>query len=258
MPGAIAQALRSQGDEVIGVGITGMALPALKRQVNRCHWVTLDGLGKILAIFQQERIQEVVLAGKVEKEKVLGARDVDHATRQFLDSARNKQDMSLLMSLKQLFERAGVALVPPERYLGGFLAGSGVLTTRLPSDHERQDLEYGVRIAHELTKWDIGQCVVVKDGCVVAVEAMEGTDRMIERAGQLMAGGVVVKFNRPQRSLALDPPVVGLSTLRQMRKARCTALGLQARATVMLDRQKFISQADAWKITVVGLEPLAS
>ena len=129
----------------------------------------------------------------------------------------------------------------------------GVLTRREPEEAEWKDLRYGASVARQLAGLEIGQTVIVKEGCVVAVEGAEGTDQAIRRAGTLVKRGVVVKVARPRQSMDMDPPAVGVKTLEAMRRAGSRCLGIESSHGVMLDRDRFLRRADAWKMAVVGL-----
>lgn len=252
-PGAIADVLRADGHEVVGFGIRRAALPALKRRVNRLHWVEWGELQKLMTLLQREKIGQVVMAGKVKKDGLVKGKKTDRLLQELVKQSGNIQDLSLLNALVKLFQSQGVTLLSPERYLPSFLAGRGVLTRRQPSRVEWMDLRYGASVARHLAKLEVGQSVIVKEGCVVAVEGLEGTDRAIARAGVLAPTCVVVKMGRPGQPLALDPPAVGRATLAAMQKVGSVCLGVEAGTTVMIHRQKFIEQADRWGITVVGL-----
>lgn len=254
-PIAVASALRRQGCAVMGVGIKHMTSIRFAKAVRRCRWVSWGQMEGVITILEQERIRQLVMAGKIDKEELLDRRGMDRTFLNVLDQASALQDTKILEAVMNLFGSRGIRMVPPDRYTASLLVGSGVLTKRGPSESEWQDLRYGVSVAKHLARLEIGQTAVVKDGCVVAVEGAEGTDRAIRRAGTLVQRGVVVKVARPRQLMDMDPPAIGLKTLSAMRRAGCYCLGVESESSVMLDRERFLKQANAWNMAVVGLTP---
>jgi len=210
-------------------------------------------MGDLLSALRRERVSEVVMIGKLEKRQVMRGGGGDTWMKEWLGRVRDLKDTSLLAAFAALLKEQGLSLLSPDRYLNGWLAPSGVMTSRRPRAEEAEDLRYGVRMARQLGQLDIGQAVVVKRGSVVAVEGWEGTDRMIRRAGTLASGGTVVKVSRPGQDLTLDPPAVGCGTLRAMKQAGSRCLGVEAGRTIMVDLEAMIRCANRWHMSIVGL-----
>jgi DUF1009 family protein len=168
---------------------------------------------------------------------------------------RHTHDDALLREFADLLEKEGIRIKPSTLLLPELLAPAGVWTRRKPSKSEKHDIDVGWRIAKEIGRLDIGQCVVVKSGSILAVEAIDGTDATIRRGGSLGNGGaVVVKVCKPHQDLRFDVPAIGLTTIETMHAAGARTLAIEAGKAVVFDRQTLIEQADAYKMAVVALD----
>lgn len=228
------------------------------------HWVGLGQLGKLIRVFKGEEVQKVIMAGQVKHTQIFSRKGGDSSgprlilpdlkmMKVFL-SLPQRNTQSLIGGVIKELEKAGIEFIDPTLLLGSLLAVSGVLTGREPNREELKDIEYGRPIAREIARLDLGQTIVVKDQAVVAVEAMEGTDEAIRRASQLVGGGrlTVIKVSRPDQDMRFDVPVVGLETLRVLQECNVSAITVDAGKTLILDREKFIREADRLKMTVVA------
>jgi DUF1009 family protein len=175
---------------------------------------------------------------------------------QLLASLATKNTDSLIGGVARLLENEGIQLMDSTSFLRPLLPEPGVLTRRKPSENEQADLDYGYKIARELGRLDLGQSVVVSDGACIALEAMEGTDAVMERAASLAGGRMlrVVKLAKPNQDLRFDVPVIGLATVRLMARLKVSALAIEARKTLMIDREDLIRKADEAEITIVAVE----
>jgi DUF1009 family protein len=175
---------------------------------------------------------------------------------QLLASLAVKNTDSLIGAVAKMLEAEGIHLMDSTLFLRPLLPEPGVMTSRFPSEEEQRDLDYGYKIARELGRLDLGQSVVVSDGACIALEAMEGTDAVIARAASLVNGrGIrVIKLAKPNQDLRFDVPVIGPATIRLMARLRATALSVEARKTLMIDRQDMIREANAADIAIVAVE----
>jgi DUF1009 family protein len=195
-----------------------------------------------------------LLAGKVDKLTALRALRLDARGAEVARRAADLRDASILGVLTAVLEDAGFEVGSQTQYVGHLVPGAGVLGSRALSPEDVQDIHLGARIARGMAALDVGQAVAVRRGVIIAVEASEGTDAMIRRAGALARGILVVKVSRPRQDLRYDLPVVGLETLGALAESGGTALGVEAGRTILLDRDRLIEKADAAGIAVVSVE----
>lgn len=238
-------------------------LRALGGDVN-VRWMGVGQLGKLLTGFREDKVDHAVLVGQVKHVRIFarGSKSPfsqlkhlpDLKMLKMLASLPMKNTGSLLEAVIEEVEKAGVKIIDSTHFLERLLAGEGVMTRRKPNRDEEHDFEYGRMVAREITRLDLGQTIVVKDQAVVAVEAMEGTDATIRRAGELAQGEplTVIKASRPSQDLRYDVPVVGLRTMETFRACNVTALAVDAGKTLMIDREDFLKQANEIGMTIVG------
>lgn len=251
-------AARSMGHDVTVVAIKEEAFPALAEAAARgrpadFHWVSLGQLGRCIAILREAGVSQALMAGQVKHTKLFSGIVPDLTLMSVLARLRSKNTDALIAAVADVLRDNGITLVDSTAFLQPLLARPGVLTRRAPSDAERTDLEFGYRIGDAIAGLDIGQTIIVKDRAVVAVEAMEGTDETIARAGRLAGPGAsVVKVAKPNQDMRFDVPVVGAPTIDAMRAAGAVALSIDAGRTLILDADQFVRTADAAGVAVVG------
>lgn len=215
--------------------------------------VSLAHLGKCIAVLRDAGVTQAVMAGQVKHVKIFSGLMPDMTLMSVLLRLKAKNTDALIAAVADVMKEKGIELLDSTAFLGPLLARPGVMTTRTPTEAEHADFAFGYRMADTIAGLDIGQTVVVKDRAVVAVEAMEGTDDVIGRAGRLAGPGtVVVKVAKPNQDMRFDVPVVGLPTIDAMRAAGAVALSLDAGKTLMLDGAAFLQAADAAGIVVIG------
>lgn len=251
----VLKAAAAQGHEVHVLALTGWASPQVADGAASCTWLKLGELQKLLDTLRQHQIATATLAGKVTKEAVLGAMtSFDSEALRVLARAATMQVNGLLGAVATRLAQDGVTLVEATRFLQAWLPEPGTLTRREPTSKEWDDIWVGQGVAKALAGYDIGQTVVVKRGVVLAVEASDATDATIRRAGELGDGDiVVVKMARPKQDMRFDVPVVGLHTLESLRAARATCLAVEARKTLLLERETLITQANAAGLSLVAV-----
>ena len=250
----VASSARQQGHEVIAVAIKGEADPELEEQVNRCHWVSLGELTKLVRAFQNEGITEAVMAGRVRHARIYSSIRPDWKLLKLLASLPRKNTDSLLGAVAGFLEDEDIHLIDSTRFLKPFLAKEGYLTSRSPTADEWADIEYGREVARALVSYDIGQTVAICERACVAVEAMEGTNDVITRAGGLSNGRplTIVKMAKPNQDMRFDVPVIGPTTFLKMREAKATALAVEAGKTLFLDMEEALRSANQADIAVLG------
>src|SRR6266566_132732 len=222
-PFLVLEGARSQGIDMAVIALKEEASPELEKAAKRLHWVSLGELSKTIDLMHREGVTQAVMAGQVKHNKIFSA---------------IRPDWKL------------AKLLLPE---------AGVLTRRAPNEHEAEDIAYGRALAQQIAGMDIGQTVVIADKACVAVEAMEGTDQVIARAGRIAPGRplVVVKVSKPGQDMRFDVPVIGLATVEHMRDSGATALAVDAGRTLLFDKTKLIELADSEGIAIQAFPPSA-
>jgi DUF1009 family protein len=256
-PFLVLEGARSRGIEMAVIAIREEASPALERAAKRFHWISLGELGRGIDLLHQEGVKRAVMAGQVKHNKIFSSIRPDWRLAKVLLSLSTKNTDSLIGAVARVLEDEGIELVDSTKFLGPLLPVEGVLTKRAPDEAEAADIEYGRRIAAQIAGLDLGQTVVVRDRACVAIEAMEGTDETIERAARIAGGQrlVVVKVSKPGQDMRFDVPVIGLQTIEVMRRAKATALGIDAGRTLLFDRDGLVRAADEGGIAIQAFAP---
>jgi len=257
-PFMILQSARAQGIDVVIAAIKEETFPEIESFGYPVHWLGLGQLGKLIKLFKQAGVHKAIMAGQVKHIQIFSSSLPDLTMIRMLASLRQKNTDSIIGAVARILQESGISLVDSTALLKPHMAAEGTMTRRGLSDHEKSDVDYGRPIAHRIAAMDIGQTVVVRDQAIVAVEAMEGTDAVIRRAGELANQKklTVVKVSKPGQDMRFDVPVVGVPTIENMVVAGATALILDAHRTLILDKQRFLELADRNDIAVIGLPPL--
>ncbi|HUE57267.1 MAG TPA: UDP-2,3-diacylglucosamine diphosphatase LpxI [Candidatus Udaeobacter sp.] len=256
-PFLVLEGARSQGIEMAVIALKEEASPELAKIAKHIHWVSLGDLSETIDLLHQEGVRHAVMAGQVKHNKIFSAIRPDWKLAKLLFSLPRKNTDALIGALARVLEDEGIRLVDSTLFLKPLVPEPGVLTRRAPNDHEAEDIAYGLEVARRIAGMDLGQTVVIADRACVAVEAMEGTDETIARAGRIAAGKplVVVKVSKAGQDMRFDVPVVGLPTIEQMRGAGATALAVDSGRTLLFDRAKLIELADSAGIAVEAFSP---
>ena len=251
-------AARSLGHEVTVVAIREEADPEIEAAAATVpgadvHWVFLGQLGRCISTLKDAGVSRALMAGQVKHTKLFSGVMPDLTLLSVLSRLRTRNTDALISAVADVLEENGIELVDSTSFLQPLLADAGVLTCRAPTSDEAADLEFGYTMADAVARLDIGQTLVVKDRAVVAVEAMEGTDEVITRAGRLAGAGTrVVKVAKPQQDMRFDVPVVGVATIRTMQTVGATVLSVDAGRALVLDGDAVFRSADDAGIAVVG------
>jgi len=261
-PIVFAEKARSVGLPVVCVGIRYEASPALAEIVDRFYWAGLGKMGRVIRYFKHQRVERIVMAGKITKAVIHNP----WRTLQLLPDwrmlkfwygrhRRNNSDDSVLLGVIHEFEKDGMRFESALDLCPELLVSPGVLTRRQPTRAEQNDIAIGWELAKEMGRLDVGQSVAVKERTVLAVEAIEGTDQAILRAGQLCrAGGfAVVKVAKPQQDMRFDVPTIGCQTIESIHKAGGRVIAIEAGKTILIDQDDTIRLADRYGITIVAL-----
>jgi UDP-2,3-diacylglucosamine hydrolase len=271
-PFLLLDAARAEGCEVVVAAIkeeTDLEINARAAADAgiRVHWLSLGELSRLIETFQREGVTRAVMAGQVRHKQIFSSIRPDWRLAKLLLSLRTRSTDMLLGAVAKVLGDEGITLISSTAYLEPLLAKEGVLTTRPPDEEERKDIAYGLGLARGLAPFDIGQTVVVAAQACVAVEAMEGTDAAIERAGELMrtleSDGdastlqrrlTVIKLPKPKQDMRFDVPVIGLRTLETMMRAGASCLAIEAGRTLLFDGETLIRQADEAGIAIVAMQ----
>jgi UDP-2,3-diacylglucosamine hydrolase len=252
-PFLVAQAARRNGRRVVAVAIREEAAPEIEQDVDSVTWVGLGQLGRCIDALRQGGVREAVMAGQVKHRQIFSDVVPDLKLMTVLARLAFKNTDSLIGAVADVLEREGITLLSSTALLADQMATEGAMTRRKPGKDELKDVEYGTRIARLLAGHDLGQTAVVKDRAAVALEAMEGTDETIRRAGRLAGpGATVVKVAKPRQDPRFDVPVVGAGTIEAMREAGAAVLAVEAGQTLLIDRGPFLAAADAAGLAVWG------
>jgi UDP-2,3-diacylglucosamine hydrolase len=257
-PFLVLDAARRAGHRLTVIAIKEEAFPELDTEAARTpgatvHRVSLGQLGKCISVLKAEGVEQAVMAGQVKHTKLFADIVPDLTLLGVLMRLKSKNTDALISAVADVLRDHGITLLDSTSFLAPLMARPGVMTRRHPTTEEAEALAFGHRVADAIAGLDIGQAVAVKASAVVAVEAMEGTDAMIERAGRLAGGGLaIVKVAKPRQDMRFDVPVVGVATIDAMKSVGATALSIDAAKTLMIDGDDVIEAANAADITIVG------
>jgi len=263
-PFLVLDAARAQGYEIVVAAIKEEAFPEIESHgAASVHWLSLGELSKLIETFQAEGVRRAVMAGQVKHKQIFSSIRPDWRVAKLLLSLTTRSTDSLLGAVAKVLADEGITLEKSTWLLEPLLVKPGVLTKREPTEQERKNIEYGRTVAQQLAQHDIGQTVVIAESACVSVEAMEGTDATIERAGQIMRSLhgdastlsralTVVKIAKPNQDMRFDVPVVGVKTIEVMQAAGATCLAVDAGRCLLLDGNKIIEAADATGVAIVA------
>jgi DUF1009 family protein len=263
-PFLVLEAARAQGYEVVVAAIKEEAFPDIASQgAAAVHWLSLGELSKLIDTFKQEGVHRAIMAGQVKHKQIFSSIRPDWRLAKLLLSMATRNTDALLGGVAKILADEGITLESSTWLLEPLLVKRGVVSYRQPTEQERKNIDYGRAVARNLAQHDVGQTVVIAESACVAVEAMEGTDATIERAGQIMRslhddastlsrGLTVVKLAKPNQDMRFDVPVIGLKTIEVMGAAGATCLALDAGKCLLLDGAKIVDAANAASISIVA------
>ncbi len=252
-PFLVIEAARKQGASLAVAAIREETDRRIEAVAEKFVWVGIGQLGKMIAFFKREAVEKVVMAGQVKHVQIFSGAFPDWRMAKMLYNLPKRNTDSLIGGIAAELARDNIELIDSTYFIQDELAHAGVLTKRAPDATERGNIEYGLQIAGEIARLDLGQTIVVRARACVAVEAMEGTDAVIRRAGELAKGKLtVVKVAKPNQDMRFDVPVVGVPTIETMIRAGATCLSVTAGKTLIFDRREMLALANRYKISIIA------
>jgi DUF1009 family protein len=250
----VVEGARQSGVPLVVAAIREETDPSMDQHAERVKWVGIGQLGRMIRFFKDEGVEKAIMAGQVKHVQIFSRAVPDARMLKVLLKLPRRNTDALIGAIASELQSEGIELVDSTCFLQDSLPQSGTLTRREPSKQEREDIEYGLEIAREIARLDLGQTIVVRSRACVAIEAMEGTDETIRRAGKLARGRLtVVKVAKPDQGMRFDVPVVGLPTIETMIEAGATCLCITAGKTLMFDREAMLRSADKNKISILAV-----
>ena len=248
-----------EGARRAGVSLSVAAIreetdPAIEHIAESLTWIGIGQLGKMIRFFKREGVQQAIMAGQVKHVQIFSSALPDVRMLKMLLRLPRRNTDALIGAVADELASEGIELIDSTFFLQDYLPQPGTLTRRAPDERERGDIEYGLEVAHEIARLDLGQTIVVRARACVAIEAMEGTDATVRRAGELARGRLtVIKIAKPDQDMRFDVPVVGIPTIETMAEAGATCLCITAGKTLMFDRDEMLRMANEKKIAVVAV-----
>jgi DUF1009 family protein len=258
-PFLVLQSAQKQDLDLVVAAIKEETAPEIESCGYPVHWLGLGELGKLIKVFRNAGVHKAIMAGQVKHVQIFGSSFPDLTMIRMLAGLKQKNTDSLIGGIARILEENGIALLDSTILLKPYMVQSGTLTKRGLNSSEKSDVEYGRPIAQKIASMDIGQTIVVRDQAVVAVEAMEGTDAVIRRAGELgnKKNLTVIKVSKPKQDMRFDIPVIGIRTLENMIACGATALVIDSERTLIFDTEEVLRTANKHDIAIVALPPLA-
>lgn len=254
-PFLVLEGARREGIDLAVAAIKEETDPSIASLARAVEWISVGHLNKLIKFFKREGVTHVIMAGQVKHVQIFKLNALpDLRMARMLTRLKRRNTDALIGAVAAELESEGITLIDSTTFLQPMLARAGVLTKRAPNKHELEDIEYGITIATELGRLDLGQTIVVKNQAVVALEAMEGTDATIRRASELVRGRplTVIKVAKPNQDMRFDVPVMGLQTIETLRQCNVTAMSVTADKTLIFDRDETLAAANKERISIVA------
>ncbi len=253
-PFLVVEGAKRAGQRMVVAAIREETDKSIETVADKVLWVGIGQLGKMIGFFKRENVSQAIMAGQVKHVQIFSGALPDLRMLKMLMSLKQRNTNALIGAIADELAKDNIELVDSTYFVKDQLAQTGVLTKRKPDERERQNIEYGLRIANEIARLDLGQTVVVRAAACVAVEAMEGTDATVRRAGTIARGKLtVIKVAKPNQDMRFDVPVTGVPTVKTMIEAGASCLCLTANKTLIFDRAEMIGLADKHKISIVAV-----
>ncbi|MBU1090782.1 MAG: UDP-2,3-diacylglucosamine diphosphatase LpxI [Candidatus Omnitrophica bacterium] len=255
-PFIFSAAAKKKNYYIVAVAIKGDTSPRLKNFVDKIHWLSLSDFSRVPEIFKQEGITKIVMAGQISPSRLFSKEIYrDEQLKELFVNLKDKKADTIFSKIADRLEETGLELLNSTIFLEDHMPAQGTLTSCEPDALVREDIDFGLSLAKEIAKLDIGQTIAVKDKAVVAVEALEGTDSLILRAGKITRGRgfTVVKVSKPKQDLRFDVPVVGLNTVKSLKKAGAKCLAIESGKTLFIDQKQSLELAEKKGISIVAL-----
>lgn len=255
LPIIFANEARKKGASVIALAIKGLTSPELENCVDKIYWGRITETKRAFEILRQEKINFIAMTGKIPKAVIFDKNyNFDEHGKDVLKNTIDNKDYTIFKVVASKLRKDGIRVLDSTIYLSPLLQKRGVLTRRHPTDKEWEDIRFGEKMARKIAGLDIGQTVIVKQKSVLAVEAIEGTDKAIKRAGTLKGeGAVVVKVARPRQDMRFDIPAIGPETIDSLIEAKAGVLAIEARRTLVVDKEEIVRKADKAGIAIAAI-----
>ena len=251
----LAKTLTEKNWNLVVIGPEGKLEPGIENYAYKIRTFRFACFGELVDILQEEGISQAIMAGKIEKRWMFEPEmELDELSLKILRQLPDRKDDTIMNAIVCELEERGIKILPTIELIKDWLAPKGVLGEHSPSEEQKKDISFGFKIAKEIGRLDIGQTVCVLNQAVLAVEAIEGTDLAILRAGEFSSGAVIVKVFKPNQSLKFDVPVVGKSTIQSMIRARASVLAVEAGRCLIVEKNEMLRLANEHKIALVGVE----
>lgn len=255
-PFLVVEGARKAGENLIVAAVKKETDPEIEMAADKVLWVGIGQLTKMISFFKKEGVSKVIMAGQVKHVQIFSSMLLDIRALKVFMSLKQRNTDALIGAVANELAKDGLELIDSTHFVKDHLAVEGILTKRKPSADERKNIDYGLGIANEIARLDLGQTIVLRGSACVAIEAMEGTDATIRRAGQLANGKLtVVKVAKPNQDMRFDVPVIGVPTIQGMVEAGATCLSLTAGKTLIFDRGEMLALANKNKISIIAINP---
>jgi DUF1009 family protein len=254
-PIIFSEAAKKRNYYIVAIAIKGDTSSKLKDFVDKIYWIGINEFRKAMQIFKNEGITKIVMAGQISPKRLFSKEiNEDEELKNLLTQLKDKKADTIFEAIAERLKESGFELLDSTLFLEDFLLKKGTLTKRVPAFEEWEDIYFGFDLAKKIAYLDIGQTVVVKNKAIVAVEALEGTDNLIKRAGRITRGGMaVVKVSKPKQDMRFDIPVIGLSTIKNLIKVKASCLAIEANKTLFIDKAQSVRLADKKGISIVAV-----
>ncbi|NQT90657.1 MAG: LpxI family protein [Candidatus Omnitrophica bacterium] len=251
----LANATKANGLQVVVIAVNSETDPAIEKLADKVYWLNLGEGAKLIETLQAEGIRYAMMAGKISKTTLFKeGLKLDEEAKKIMSRVIDRKDDTLLSAVASRLKDFDIELLDSTTFLKAMMPAKGLLTSRKPTAQEAEDVKFGFKIAKEMGRLDIGQSVVVKKKAVIAIEAIEGTDEAIKRAGSLIGKDtVVIKVSKPQQDMRFDVPVVGLTTIESLHEAGASVLAIEAGKVLVLEKDEVARAADRYGITIVAV-----
>ncbi len=254
-PILFSEAAKKKNYHIVAVAIKGDTSRKLKNYVDKIYWINLFEFSRLFEIFKNEGITKIAMAGQISPHRLFGKEiNKSRELKELLASIKDKRADTIFTAMAQRLNASGFELIDSTTFIEDLMPKQGTLTARTPDFNEWEDIYFGIELAKAVAYLDIGQTVAVKYKAIVAVEALEGTDNLIRRAGRISRGNfVIVKVSKPKQDARFDMPVVGLNTVRNLIKAQGRCLAIEAKKTIFIDKEESVKLADKKGISIVAV-----
>jgi DUF1009 family protein len=254
-PILFSEAAKKKGCYIVAVAIKGDTSHKLKKIVDKTYWISLGEFSSLFEIFKNEGITKIAMAGQISPHRLFSREiDKDPQLKQLLENVKDKRADTLFGAMAEKLNASGFELIDSTTFMKEFLPEKGTLTKRSPDFGEWEDIYFGLELAKAVAYLDIGQTVAVKHKAIVAVEALEGTDNLIRRAGRIARGNfTVVKVSKPKQDMRFDIPVVGINTIKNIAKAKGSCLAIEASKTIFIDKESSVRLANKKGIAIAAV-----